>query len=310
MRALIDRSQDTPRVGACTLHAPVSIELADAHSVALSWPAIGVDVDVIFLVHDGPLDARIRDRMAAGPAEFLVVPTAGDIAQAWSDFDPGRLERARMKSLWHGLASLGLEPPALPVQSGRGPASVCVISPRQGDRSRVADILNQAGYVCSASDAADIVVAVAPMGGWRKEDVEPLAEAFAKVGRLVSTAPLPVGQGIEAVVAAEEGVVAAVQRCLERPPLFPLPAVNPSAWERGAMRLERGTLSERSLGELLVITIVLGVGLTRLFPVGIAVLIAVILGAVRLWSRCRSKGSRTPAASIWLRRKLATVGSE
>lgn len=310
VRALLDRSREVPRVGACTLDAPVAIALNDAHSVHLTWPAIGVDVDVIFLVHAGPLDAKTRDRMAAGPAEFVVVAAAADIPHAWETLDPERLDRARARSLWQGLAGLGLNPPELPDPSLEEISAV-VIGPDEADRRRVAAKLIQDGIRVDSGLGADVVVAVAPKRGWEPEDYPRLSAAFAQVGRMVVTAPLPRSVCGEAVRVREGEVGAEVRRQAQLPPLAPLPDAQPAAWERCAHRLERQALGARpALLDALVITIVLSVGLIRVLPVTIAVVLAVIVGGVRLW-RARVVGApllwsaRPRSRGLWLRRKMA-----
>ncbi|QGU01129.1 hypothetical protein CKALI_01145 [Corynebacterium kalinowskii] len=311
--ALIERSREVPRVGACTLEVPLSITLSDAHSVHLTWPAIGVDVDVIFLVHDGPLDAKTRDRIAVGPAEFVVVPAVTDIPMAWDALDPERLELARARSLWQGLAGLGLQPPEMPELTA-GQCSAVVIGPEEDDRLRVAALLAAAGIVVESGFGADVVVAVAPKRGWDPQDYPRLEAAFARVGRMVITAPLPRSVCGEAVVASEEEAVAEVRRQAQLPPLAPLPEVNPAAWERCAHRLERQLLVARpALIDALVITFLVGVGLIRVLPVGVAVVLALLLGVLRLVRAqlageplLRLSGARS--RGVWLRRKMAGLG--
>ncbi|QTH59653.1 hypothetical protein J5O04_00420 [Corynebacterium hindlerae] len=315
--AALRRSREIPRVGACTLEVSLPIELPDAHSVQLTWPAIGVDVDVIFLVHDGPLSARVRDRIAAGPAEFVLVPRAAEIAAAWESLDPEVIERARARSLWQALAALGIAVPAAQ-SSGEKAAScsVSVVGPVAEDRERVAMQLHDAGFTLVASPAADVVVAVAPTTGWGAADFTQLDCVFAQVGRVVATAPVPRQVCPEVWVVTEENLTDAVSRCVALPPLAPLPTAVPGAWEKGAARLERvgghaGWVAP--LSDALVITAITFVGFSRLIQVELAMIFAVIVGTIRAWVRLRVGGGASSAVGAprdsrpgaWVRRKLA-----
>lgn len=309
VRALLERSHELPRVGSCTLEEPLVIDVPDARAVQVAWPAIGVDVDVVFLVHDGAVGAHIRDRIAAGPAAFLVVQSVSEIPTAWSLLDPDVLERARARSLWQGLASAGYDPPNLPICTAKGRAGVCVISPDEPDRVRVARGLEAADFHIVKGSEADIVVAVAPHRGWQRGDVAQLRHALSKVGRVVVTAPLPRGWCPEAVVAAESELVGAVRRRLAGPPVVPLPEINKGAWERCVARLDRhAPHAKGGLIDALVITILVFVGLLRMMPMGVAVFVAVLIGVLRLWARRHVIFSRSPEAGAWLRRKLAGAG--
>lgn len=313
VRALLRRCGERPRVGACTLDSPVHISLPDSHAVQVLWPAIGVDVDVVFLVHDGPLSARIRNRMAAGPAEFVVVRSVAEIPVAWNGLDPDLLERARARALWHGLMGLGISLPALSEPST--PCRVCVLGPDPEDRRRVRGLIEAAGFSIDNSAGADVVVAVAPAAGWSPQDYPMLKEGFHLIGRMIVTAALPSGVCPEARCSAEAELARAVWQSMSDPPLAPLPDRQESAWERSAARLAQARASRRpSLptgvagADALVITIMVVLGLAKLLPVGLAVIVAVVVGCLRLWVRLRSVApDSVPSSSQWLRRKMAAT---
>ncbi|MEJ6013206.1 hypothetical protein WG936_05060 [Corynebacterium sp. H127] len=338
--ALLARSEALPRVGACTLEYPVRIKLPDAHSVHLAWPAIGADVDVVFLVHPAALPARVRDRISAGPAEFVVVSAATDIPAAWSELDPARVEAARLRSLHAGLSSLGLEVPeiASPVEAS-GSVVVGVVGPEESDRQRVREQVAAAGFALGQGVHVDVVVAVAPAGGWRKADYPNLDKAFVQVGRLIITAPIPSGVCPEAVLTAEQEIPHVIDTVVKNPPLAPLPAVNPLSWERSVARLEQLQRAQQLqrvenggpddlsipwgvlalvLADALVITILSYVGLSRVVASGFALAVAVLVGLVRGWvqlrdrlqawrrTRARLVSATASGPGAWVRRKLAT----
>lgn len=317
---LLRRSEEAPRVGACTIHTPVLVDLPDTRRVHLRWPAIGVDVDVIFLVHDGPLTAKMRDRIAAGPAEFIIVAHPQDIPQAWEAVNPAQLAAARVRSLRAGLVAKGI----IPRRMGKGrlgmSLSVGVVGPDAVARERVTGLLQAAGVAVQRGPMVDVVVAVAPPQGWQPSDGANLEQAFAQVGRMVATAPLPAGVCPDALVVPESEVVAAVVKRLSTPPLAPLPTPNPALWERCAVRLERpitGAIHRRDLAmglaDSLVITMTAYLGLVRILGVELGMCVAIGLGALRMWVRLggalpgkwRGGPRRGKGPSEWVRRKLA-----
>lgn len=320
-----------PRVGACTLDAPVPLPAWPVREVGVRWPVTTTAVDVVLLVHPGPLPAAVRARLHAGPQHFQVVPALPESPPELPLID------VRTRLLSGELRALAARHPhvAAELRAIAGPPS-----PR-GVRPRVAVIGPTPGEVdlpglevVSGDPHVDAVLAVAPATGWSAVDLPTLRDAARRAGRLVSTAPLPADIP-GTVVRPGQSPAAALRHALTLPATLPEP--RPGAWLRAAEQLERRRrlLLDAALhpdlpgaGELCLQALVLGLlsGLTLgravwfLGPVpgllaGTAA--GLVVGGLR-WrtgrrearrARLREEATRVlrePAAPVaWMRRQLA-----
>ncbi|AGF73596.1 hypothetical protein [Corynebacterium halotolerans] len=245
-----------PRIGACGLDAAVPLPedwltTLGAREVAVNWPVTTPGVDAVVFVHAGTVPPRVRSRMLAGPALFVRVPDLGEDAarQVIAALTPAAVLGARTHLLageLHALAARhpglapGLESIAVLADPVMMPAvRVAVIGPEEARRGAVTHELSHALPDVEIVDHGDVeaVVAVAPARGWGATDAPTLADAARRVGRLVSTAPLPAGVAGHHTV---EGELAAVLTAvLDRPRTVELPEPRPGAWSRAADHLER-----------------------------------------------------------------------
>ena len=253
LRHVLGELTGPPRVGACTLGTPVALP-ADwppgvaVREVGVCWPAPTAGIDVVVLVHDGPVPPRARSRMAAGPALFLPVPdlTVESGRRVAGHLDPATVVAVRARLLAGELRSLAVRHPGLageletvagtvpPPRAGGG--RITVIGPDERCRRGVATQLAERFEVVGDGDV-EAVVAVAPPGGWGPADTPTLADAARRVGRLVSTAPLPAGVPGHRATAGQ--LPSLLELVLERPRQGPLPESRPGAWARAAEQLER-----------------------------------------------------------------------
>ncbi len=254
-RALTDLT-GPPRIGACSLEAPVPLpaswsEPADVREVTVHWPVTTPGVDVVLIVHSGATPPRVRSRMLAGPALFIQVDGLDDAAarRLADTLTPSRLVAVRTRLLAGELRALATRHPGLAEDLRRiadlaiAPASptarVAVIGPDAVRRDAVTRHLRRTlpGIEIVGHGDVEAVVAVAPERGWGATDVPTLDDATRRVGRLVSTAPLPTGvDGHRATEGQLTEVLAAV---LDRPRVMAPPEPRTGAWWRAAERLEQ-----------------------------------------------------------------------
>lgn len=305
VREVLHQLTGPPRVTACTLSASVPLELPGATEVRTTWPVTQPGVDVCFVIHPGELPPRIRSRMWAGPALFLPVRAVEEITPAL--LDQHRLLAARARILAGELHALALRYPEhgeqLRALAGLAPQlappdpGIAVIGPEADRCAALAEKLALHFEVRNGADV-DAVVAVAPRGGWGPGDVATLRDAAVRVGRLVSTAPLPAGSNLSGAVARRDAEIPRLLQALLRQPRagsVPEPDPVTGNWRRALGRLRRreGIRLDRLLNrctqtsQLAVVAQEYGLGelprenhLVGLEPVLTAVLLG--LGAARL----------------------------
>ncbi len=222
-----------PRLGACTLDAPVPLPAWPVREVTVRWPVTTTAVDAVLLIHPGPLPAAVRARLTAGPQHFHVLPVLP------ADPPEVPLVDVRARLLAGELHALAARHPAV-ARELRGIAGPAVLT---RPRPRVAVIGPEPAEVdlpgmeiVTADPHVDVVLAVAPSGGWRAADHPTLRDAARRAGRLVSTAPLP-ADVLGTVVLPGQSPAAAVRHALSLPAALPAP--RPGAWLRAADQLER-----------------------------------------------------------------------
>src|SRR5699024_7827807 len=71
VREVLNELTGPPRIGVCTVDAPVRVIVPGARMVHTHWPAVGSGTDVVLLIHAGEVPGRMRSRMRAGPQEFI-----------------------------------------------------------------------------------------------------------------------------------------------------------------------------------------------------------------------------------------------
>ncbi|MCS5480540.1 hypothetical protein NYP18_12840 [Corynebacterium sp. YIM 101645] len=226
-----------PRVGACTLHAPVPLPAFwQVREVAVTWPVTSPGADIVVLVHPDPLPAAARSRIALGPQEVIVVRQL----PVEPPFPAGLLPTVRSRLLHGEIRALAARHPQLADEllALAGPAPTITRTPRVAVISPDPDTRVELPGIDIADDAhVDAVLAVAPPGGWTTADHPTLADAARRAGRLVSTAPLPAGIP-GTLVPPGRPPVEAVRHALTLP-AGPLPDVRPGTWLRAAEQLER-----------------------------------------------------------------------
>ncbi|RSZ64705.1 hypothetical protein EAH68_03650 [Corynebacterium hylobatis] len=226
-----------PRVGACTLHAPVPLPASwQVREVVVSWPATSPGVDIVVLVHPDPLPAAARSRIALGLQEVIVVRQLPEEPP----FPAGLLPAVRSRLLHGEIRALAARHPRLADEllALAGPAPTITRTPRVAVISPDPDTRVELPGIDIADDAhVDAVLAVAPPGGWTTADHPTLADAARRAGRLVSTAPLPAGIP-GTLVPPGRPPVEAVRHALTLP-ADPLPDARPGTWLRAAEQLER-----------------------------------------------------------------------
>jgi hypothetical protein len=225
------------RVGACTLHAPVPLPASwPVREVSVAWPATNPALDVLVLVHPGPLTAAVRSRIAAGPQEVIVV---GRLPED-PPFPVELLPEVRARLLHGEIRALAARHPhaAGELLALVGPVPVAARTPRVAVISPDPDTRVELPGIDIVEDPhVDAVLAVAPPGGWTAADHPTLADAARRAGRLVSTAPLPTDIP-GTLVPPGRPPVEAVRHALTLP-AGPLPAPRPGTWLRAAEQLER-----------------------------------------------------------------------
>lgn len=252
-----------PRVGACTLHAPVPLPASwKVREVTVTWPATNPGADIVVFIHPDPLPAAVRSRIALGPQEIIVVaqlPTQ-------PPFSADLLPEVRARLLHGELRALAARHPDLADEllALAGPAPTITRTPRVAVISPDPDISVELPGIRIVEDAhVDAVLAVAPPGGWTAADHPTLADAARRAGRLVSTAPLP--PDIPGLLVPPGRPPAQVVRHALTLPAVPLPAPRPGSWLRAAEQLERrrrvlldahltDLVTRRAVGELAQLT--------------------------------------------------------
>lgn len=256
LRRVLTDLTGPPRMGACGLDAPVPLPAAwppghPVREVGVQWPATTPALDVVVFVHPGPVPPRVRSRLLAGPALFVHVPDLGaeSARRVAAALTPDRLVAVRSRLLAGELRALAARRPdlaaqlhpiaALATDPAPRSARVAVIGPDGERRAAVTRRLVEALPAVEVVGHGDVeaVVAVAPERGWSTADASTLADAVRRVGRLVSTAPLPAG--VDGHCAPGDGLPEVLAAMLARPRAVELPDPRPGAWWRAAEHLER-----------------------------------------------------------------------
>ena len=219
--AVLEAALGPLRVVVCTESASVPLlSIKDTssgfsrgiHIVDVAWPVTQGGVDLAVLVHSNEVGTRAKARMAAGPMLFTHCESAAEVPLLVADLlrscPDGDLVGARQRVL-HGevraiayrfpevadalekaLAACG--PPPLVTAPYEQEPVLAVIGPDSTTTTTVALQLRQRWQVADKPHAGvDVVIAAAPPQGWGPHDTPTLADAMAKVGRVVSTAALP-----------------------------------------------------------------------------------------------------------------------
>ena len=248
VREVLKELTGPPRIGVCTVDAPVRVTVPGARMVHTPWPAVGSGTDVVLLIHAGDVPGRVRSRMRAGPQEFIHIE---DKEQAENyTIGVSELVGIRERLLTCELKALSARFPELsglvgdPVRPrGAEMPRVVVIGP---DHDRVAEVRSFLAVHVEvvASADADVVVAVPGGRGFLLVDAPTIQDAWRRVGRLVTLSPLPDGVCPQAVPAGWD-LVDTIHRVADQPAGWDLPAVPDARWVQAVERMERQWHHER-----------------------------------------------------------------
>ncbi|MFC6146717.1 hypothetical protein [Corynebacterium nasicanis] len=300
-RVLLDLT-GPPRVGACTLAGPVPLPPWPVREVTVTWPGLAAGVDIVVFLHPGPLPAAVRSRLQAGPPAVLVLPALPEVMPELPLID------ARVPLLAGELRALAARHPAVapalldiagPAPAPRPRPRVAVISPHP------VEVALPGCEIVSGDPHVDVVLAVAPPGGWSPADHPTLRDAARRAGRLVSTAPLPADVP-GTLVPAGESWSRACQRALRRPPTLPDP--RPGTWLRAIDLLERRRPGDPGqppvfwevIAQALVFGALAGLAAAQVGP-AVGVGAALTVGGMRWWT------GRREARRAWLREENARL---
>ncbi|GAB3594810.1 hypothetical protein CFAEC_12555 [Corynebacterium faecale] len=243
VRELLHELTGPPRIGVCTVDAPVQVVIPGAIMVRTTWPAVGSGADVILLVHPGDLPGRVRSRMRTGPQKFVHIE---DKEQAENyTIGVSELVEVREQLLSGGIRALATRFPQLTaLVPAMGPAEtplprVVVIGPDPGQVDDVRARLRPHVTVVESADA-DVVVAVPGGRGFMLIDAPIIQDAWHRVGRLVVLSPLPAGMCPQAVPAGSD-LVDTIARVAGHPAGWEIPVVPTGKWIQAhdRMRLAR-----------------------------------------------------------------------
>lgn len=242
LESVLDLCALPPRVGACATDRDVPISLPGTLSVTVRWPTECAGADVIFLVHPGPLSARMRQRMQAGPAHFLRVASVDDIEQAWVSLDASAIAAARARHLIGTLCGLVGEFPELGSLIDALRSDLARMDPVHVERPVIAVVGVDPGLPQERFDVrigptpeADAVVASPGVAGWSEAQIESLRMALRHVGAVVTTAPIP---GLpEVKVVPEDRLESELGALVGAVAMSALPSASIALWERTACRM-------------------------------------------------------------------------
>lgn len=242
VREVLNELTGPPRIGVCTVDAPVLVTVPGARMVHTHWPAVGSGTDVVLLIHAGAVPGRVRSRMRAGPQEFVHIEDK-EQAENYTIGVP-ELLHIRKRLLNCELSALSVRFPELsgvvadpvPPQVAEAPR-VVVIGPDADRVEEIRAMLAAHVEVVTSADA-DVVVAVPGGRGFLLVDAPTIQDAWHRVGRLVTLSPLPDGVCPQAVPAGWD-LVDTVRRVAEQPAGWDLPAVPDARWVQAAEKLER-----------------------------------------------------------------------
>lgn len=240
VRELLTELTGPPRIGVCTVDAPVDVVVPRAVMVRTYWPAVGSGTDVVLLLHPGAVPGRLRSRMRIGPQSFVHIENK-EQAENFTLTDP-ELAEIRARQLGCELRALAMRFPELGElipdreQSGVPQPRAAVIGP---DAPRVAEIkarLEPHVHVVDSADV-DVVVAVPGARGFMLIDAPTIQDAWQRVGRLVVLSPLPAGVCPQAVPAGRD-LVATIKRLAAMPAGAGVPTVSAGRWIHALERIE------------------------------------------------------------------------
>ena len=276
--AVLEAALGPLRVVVCTESASVPLlSIKDTssgfsrgiHIVDAAWPVTQGGVDLAVLVHSSEMGARTKARMAAGPMLFTHCESAAEVPLLVADLlrscPDGDLLGARQRVL-HGevraiayrfpevadalektLAACGPPPPV--VAPYEQEPVLAVIGPDPATTTTVALQLRQRWQVADKPHAGvDVVIAAAPPQGWGPHDTPTLADAMAKVGRVVSTAALPT-EAVPGIAVAQGSVEKKLADVVARPPVGVMPMPEAARWMHAAERADQRA-QERLRAEL------------------------------------------------------------
>ncbi|MDY6050323.1 MAG: hypothetical protein SPI77_07220 [Corynebacterium sp.] len=331
------------RVAVTSLVGPIPVELPGVRVVSAAWPLTTDQIDVGIVVTP-TVSTRVRSRIASADFPIFTCPTVDAVAQVVA----GLSERAvREETVYRALRRYP-DAPHRPVGPAPTDPQVAVVGRDPERVAAVVELLSVDGLAVAAgpNPQADVCVAVAGSAGWRPGDVEVLTDALQAIGRVVVTAPVPGGvDGAIRVTPAltSEALVATVREVLAGPPVFPLPELTVGSLNHMAKQVEArdrqrkfqvieqsgvggealrsvlGVEAEQAgrylslldVAQIALVAVVAGVGVSRVGPVWMAVVVACALGLVRLVGIRRTaaehqlktavSGSSSSAAGAWLR---------
>ncbi|MBP3088533.1 hypothetical protein EML15_05155 [Corynebacterium sp. sy017] len=190
--------------------------------VRSAWPVLSQRVEIVIAIYDEEhiIYAQHRARMRAGPSYFHVVSRQEfeheELAHIVAQIPQEEITRVRRRMLHGELAALARKYPdrfpvalsavlsELAAESLAMPAArVAVLGPDERQSRSVADQLGHQWTLVNIARGADLAIVVAPQGGWLPDHVSLLDHAFRRTGRLISTAPLPYGCHIPAVIVSQ-----------------------------------------------------------------------------------------------------------
>lgn len=245
VRALLTELTGPPRIGVCTLDAPVEATIPGAVMVRTTWPAVGSGTDMVLLIHRGTIPGRVRSRMRAGPQKFIHIE---DKEQAENyRIVLSQLSVIRTQLLSGGLRALATRfpevttlianpvPESMPAGERRIPR-VVLIGPEPGEVTALRETLTPHLQVVDSADA-DVVVAVPGHHGFLLADAPTLQDAWHRVGRMVTLSPLPAGI-CPAAVPAGRDLVATIKNLAAKPAQMTIPTVPSNRWGQVIQRLD------------------------------------------------------------------------
>ena len=237
--ALLTELTGPPRIGVCTVDAPVTATIPDAVMVRTAWPAVGSGTDVVLLIHPGNIPGRVRSRMRAGPQKFVHIEDkeqAENYTLGVSELTAIRehLLGGELRALAARFPELNSLVPATQSPEQRRPR-VVIIGP---DPQLVSDLKTELAHHLTVVDTADadVVVAVPGKHGFLLADAPTIQDAWQRVGRLVTLSPLPEGLCPGAVPAGRD-LATTITRLAATPARMSIPAVPTGQWGRALKRM-------------------------------------------------------------------------
>lgn len=239
--AVLGELTGPPRIGVCTVDAPVNVTIAGAVMVHTAWPAVGSGTDVVLLIHPGTVPGRVRSRMQVGPQKFVCIKDkeqAENYSVAISELAAirERLLICELRALAPRFPEVNDLIPELPVEQQQQQPRVVIISPDPEQVATLCVELEPHFTVVNSADA-DVVVAAPGKCGFTLADAPTIQDAWQRVGRLVTLSPLPEGM-CPGAVPAGRNLVATINRLASAPAKFSIPAVPGARWRQVMERMD------------------------------------------------------------------------